>query len=323
MRLLKKLKAAALNDFGNVGVITNQSITFFPQDGFFADNGAFGNHTYEQQMHALTQVGATKPRPVLVNGGTADEWALQHGMSVSSEFTEVCHKLPKFHSKYSRDRFVAIVHTVYNASDMRRQVDACIDIGFGNLGVVGDYTEAIPPYWEEQVAYIAKKNEELAKANRELVLQQRHSLRTDDPAAAGEFVVPSGDSGWYKCAQTCSDPALCSPLSPQPKHRFEVVAPLVGGPRDLDAYGGASTDIFVPDFSERKWMAAQPTVQSGACGCPTKSLRARSRAFLRSTPSAAASRTTYSKAYCVKRTNKGSVCWTGTQWAASGATSIL
>ena len=95
LRLLKKLKAAAQNDIGNVGVITNQSITFFPQDGFFADNGAFGNHTYEQQMHALTQVGATKPRPVLVNGGTADEWALQHGMSVSSEFTEVCHKLPK------------------------------------------------------------------------------------------------------------------------------------------------------------------------------------------------------------------------------------
>ena len=223
-------------------MITNQSITFFPQDGFFADNGAFGNHTYEQQMHALTQVGATKPRPVLVNGGTADEWALQHGMSVSSEFTEVCHKLPKFHSKYSRDRFVAIVHTVYNASDMRRQVDACIDIGFGNIGVVGDYTEAIPPYWEEQVAYIAKKNEELAKANRELVLQQRHSLRTDDAAAAGEFVVPSGDSGWYKCAQTCSDPALCSPLSPQPKHRFEVVAPLVGGPRDLDAYGANGSE---------------------------------------------------------------------------------
>ena len=218
-------------------MITNQSITYFPQDGFFADNGAFGNHTYEQQMHALTQVGATKPRPVLVNGGTADEWALQHGMSVSSEFTEVCHKLPKFHSKYSRDRFVAIVHTVYNATDMRRQVDACVDMGFGNLGVVGDYTEAIPPYWEEQVAYIAKKNEELA-------LQQRQSLRTDDAAAAGEFVVPSGDSGWYKCAQTCSDPALCSPLSPQPKHRFEVVAPLVGGPRDLDAYGGASNPRY-------------------------------------------------------------------------------
>lgn len=155
-------KYRCCNDISNVGVITNQSITYFPQDGFFADNGAFGNHTYEQQMHALTQVGAKKPRPVLVNGGTSDEWALQHGMSVSSEFTEACHKLPKFASKYSRDRFVAIVHTVYNASDMRRQVDNCIQLGFGNLGVVSDYTEAIPSYWEEQVAYIAKKNQELA-----------------------------------------------------------------------------------------------------------------------------------------------------------------
>jgi hypothetical protein len=155
-------KYRCCNDIGNVAVITNQSITYFPEDGFFADNGAFGNHTYEQQMHALTQVDTTKPRPVLVNGGTDDEWALQHGMSVSSEFTKVCRNLPKFASKYSRDRFVAIVHTVYNASDMRSQVDNCINIGFGNLGVVSDYNEAIPSYWEEQVAYIAKKNKELA-----------------------------------------------------------------------------------------------------------------------------------------------------------------
>ncbi len=155
-------KYRCCNDIGNVAVITNQSITYFPEDGFFADNGAFGNHTYEQQMHALTQVDTTKPRPVLVNGGTDDEWALQHGMSVSSEFTKVCRNLPKFASKYSRDRFVAIVHTVYNASDMRSQVDNCINIGFGNLGVVSDYNEAIPSYWEEQVAYIAQKNKELA-----------------------------------------------------------------------------------------------------------------------------------------------------------------
>jgi hypothetical protein len=153
-------KYRCCNRIENVGVITNQSITYFSEDGFFADNGAFGNHTYEQEMHVLTQRGSIKPRPVLVNGGMSDEWALQHGMSIASEYTGVCHKLPKFAPKYSRDRFVAIVHTVYNATDMRRQVDNCVKIGFGNLGVVSDYNEAIPSYWEEQVAYIAAKNKE-------------------------------------------------------------------------------------------------------------------------------------------------------------------
>lgn len=65
-------------------------------------------------------------------------------------------------TKYNRDRFVAIMHTVYNTSDMRRQIDNCVDIGFGNLGVVSDYNDAIPSYWEEQVEYIAKKNQQLA-----------------------------------------------------------------------------------------------------------------------------------------------------------------
>ena len=54
------------------------------------------------------------------------------------------------------------------------------------------------------------------------------------PAAAS---VPSaGDQ--LACATTCSDPALCGSLRPQPDpHRFEVVAPLVGGVRDLWQYG--------------------------------------------------------------------------------------
>ena len=53
------------------------------------------------------------------------------------------------------------------------------------------------------------------------------------PAAS----VPSaGDQ--LACATTCSDPALCGSLRPQPDpHRFEVVAPLVGGVRDLWQYG--------------------------------------------------------------------------------------
>ena len=61
-------------------------------------------------------------------------------------------------SKYSRDRFVAIIHSVSNASYMKSAVDAFVKEGWGDLSVVGDYDEAIPPYWEEQVAYIASLN---------------------------------------------------------------------------------------------------------------------------------------------------------------------
>ena len=49
-------------------------------------------------------------------------------------------------------------------------------------------------------------------------------------------------NNWDQCARTCSEVALCSPLSPQPPDRFEVVAPLEGGPRDLDGYGANGSE---------------------------------------------------------------------------------
>ena len=53
---------------------------------------------------------------------------------------------------------MAIIHSVSNASYMKSAVDAFVKEGWGDLSVVGDYDEAIPPYWEEQVAYIASLN---------------------------------------------------------------------------------------------------------------------------------------------------------------------
>ena len=138
----------------------------FPEDGFFADNGDFDNHAYGQEVYSLTQrglhAGAT-PRPVLINGGVSDEWPLQHTpMTVSSEFTGVTDPraitLPPFAANYSRSRFVAIIHSVTNASTMKHAVDVFVKAGWGDLSVVSDYDEAVPSYWEEQVAYIASLN---------------------------------------------------------------------------------------------------------------------------------------------------------------------
>ena len=57
-----------------------------------------------------------------------------------------------------RDKFVAIIHSVTNTSEMKHAVDAFVKAGWGDLSVVSDYDEAIPTYWEEQVAYVADMN---------------------------------------------------------------------------------------------------------------------------------------------------------------------
>lgn len=59
---------------------------------------------------------------------------------------------------------------------------------------------------------------------------------------AGSIRPPDGDTSWWSCADSCDDITLCSPLSPQPSRRREVVAPLAGGPRDLFAYGANGSE---------------------------------------------------------------------------------
>merc|ERR1712003_253019 len=101
------------------------------------------------EVYDLTQrrSGASS-RFVQINGGLDDEWALQHtSMAVAQEYTTSCTERPSFAKNYPRDRFIAIVHTVPNATVMRREVDHCIELGFGDFGLVTDYNEAIPPYW--------------------------------------------------------------------------------------------------------------------------------------------------------------------------------
>eukprot|EP01050_Picozoa_sp_SAG11_P031909 SAG11_NODE_10118_length_853_cov_1.956233_2_plen_106_part_00 len=63
--------------------------------------------------------------------------------------------------------------------------------------------------------------------------------------------VPSaGDQ--LACATTCSDPALCGSLRPQPDpRRFEVVAPLTGGVRDLWQYGTNGSEW-------QNWLLSNP-----------------------------------------------------------------
>ena len=59
---------------------------------------------------------------------------------------------------------------------------------------------------------------------------------------ASSIRPPDGDTSWWACAETCEDVSLCSPLSPQPERRREVVAPLAGGARDLFAYGANGSE---------------------------------------------------------------------------------
>ena len=70
-------------------------------------------------------------------------------------------------------------------------------------------------------------------------------------AVATEPLVAVDD--WFECAKTCGDPTLCAPLSPQPGKRLEVVAPLVGGPRDVEAYGanGSEWRVWISEAISR------------------------------------------------------------------------
>jgi hypothetical protein len=61
-------------------------------------------------------------------------------------------------------------------------------------------------------------------------------------SAASAAEPTAAIDSWFQCPLTCGDPSLCAPLNPQPPPRFEVVAPLVGGPRDLDAYGANGSE---------------------------------------------------------------------------------
>jgi hypothetical protein len=98
-----------------------------------------------------------------MNGGVRDEWPfLRTSMTASSEFTGTTDpssmKLPAFAHKYPRSSFVAIVHSVTNTSGMKDAVDQFVRAGWGDLSVCNTYDEAIPEYWEAQVAYIASLN---------------------------------------------------------------------------------------------------------------------------------------------------------------------
>lgn len=90
--------------------------------------------------------------------------------------------------------------------------------------------------------------------------------------AAGLPVVRAWEvdaiESWFECAATCSDPTLCSPLNPQPPPRFEVVAPIVGGPRNENAYGanGSEWKLWLSEAVSQRKITTMASFNSNVGG---------------------------------------------------------
>ena len=66
---------------------------------------------------------------------------------------------------------------------------------------------------------------------------------------------PAEQPFWWSCVRTCHDPSLCSSLNPQPKPRWEVVAPQGGGWPDGfgDGMNGSEWKVWLsPTISGQK-----------------------------------------------------------------------
>eukprot|EP01052_Picozoa_sp_SAG31_P039341 SAG31_NODE_5437_length_2538_cov_6.138581_1_plen_358_part_00 len=183
---VKKIRCC--NSLKNVSSIINASITYFPEDGIFLDNGPFMRpepdspmntlekvRNFEKVIFDLTQRGGS--RRVTSNGikfggpsheerskfDGLDRWAAESlnetFMYETSEPDLVANVTPG----YPRSRFSVLASGVKTANQMRRVVDRFLNAGYGDICVLGvmngtDEYQMLPTFWEEEVQYLAQKS---------------------------------------------------------------------------------------------------------------------------------------------------------------------
>ena len=190
-------KHRCCNSWENISDIVDAALHFFPQDGFFNDNGPIGQpapdsplatlddiRTFEARVFNKTQTGKTTParRPVTMNGDhldSFDAWTMASfttaTMMYESSGPEDCKgqpfrkcfkPIPKAARElYPPTRFATLAVGMRNGSEMRRWVDGFMEAGYHTLCLLGteqpEYT-TLPSFWEEEVEYLANKSKSLA-----------------------------------------------------------------------------------------------------------------------------------------------------------------
>eukprot|EP01051_Picozoa_sp_SAG22_P001918 SAG22_NODE_80_length_21788_cov_9.742542_7_plen_441_part_00 len=226
-------KHRCCNSWANVSGIVDAALHFWPQDGFFNDNGPMSQpapdsplatrddiRTFEARVFNRTQSGGKTTRPVTMNGDhldTFDAWSMASfgaaTMMYESPGPAGCAKQPfrecfkeippTARALYAPTRFAALAVGLRNGSEMRRWVDGFMHAGYGTLCLLGteqpEYT-ALPAFWEEEVEYLANKSLAItaaAAAARNLPQSGRHEARNGPARPTGEPRVGVQTTSWH------------------------------------------------------------------------------------------------------------------------------
>jgi hypothetical protein len=184
-------KNRCCNSLENASGIINASLTYFPEDGLFLDNGPFSRaepdspmdtlqkvRDFEKAVFDLTQRGAGPGgRRVTSNGvmfggpdhttrsrfDGLDPWAPRN-LNETFMFEDGAPELvANVTPGYPRSRFSVLVRGVASAAQMRRVIDRFLAAGYGDICVMGvmtgaDLYQVLPAYWEQEVEYLARKS---------------------------------------------------------------------------------------------------------------------------------------------------------------------
>ena len=172
-------KNRCCNDIANISEIVDAVNTYFPDDGIFTDNGPFAApspdssvntveklRSFEQQAFAITQKGVGSGGRLVISNGHFDTWALANlneSIMFESSIVQVRPLPPLARGMYPRSRFTALICGVQDTVAMRQTVDRFLDAGYGGVCLLQTQEnphvyDNLPPYWEEQVAYLASKS---------------------------------------------------------------------------------------------------------------------------------------------------------------------
>jgi hypothetical protein len=201
-------KTRCCNSLGNVSAIINASVTYFPEDGLFLDNGPFQEPSVDSQMDTLEKIRhfektvfnltqrfatAAAGRRVTSNGlrfggpshkerarlDGLDPWVVTNlNETFMFENSDAPELVANVTPGFSRDRFSVLASGVANASQMRRVVDRFLDAGYGDICVMGvmsgaDLYQVLPSFWEEEVEYLAQKSIAMSHAAAASALSER------------------------------------------------------------------------------------------------------------------------------------------------------
>ena len=186
-------KTRCCNSLENISAIINASITYFPSDGLFLDNGPFQKPSTDSPMDTLAKMrrwekavydlaqrsaGPTGHRRITSNGlrfggpnhnehfrmDGLDPWVVENlNESFMFENSDAPGLVANVTPGYPRSRFSVLASGVANASQMRQVVDRFLAAGYGDICVMGvmtgaDLYQVLPAFWEEEVAYLASKS---------------------------------------------------------------------------------------------------------------------------------------------------------------------